>query len=200
MLIKPKNLIILGYVSLLVGCLVSAYSIVLSADLRQSLSPFVITFYSALVAIIFLFLFNIHRMKSFFRKTRRSLGSLLIINVATAANWLALAYALKFLDPSIVSSISLTVVSILVVLLGFLVYKKDKLSKFDYVIAFCLLASMIYLIILTAVGLTSVHEASTLHIILSILSSVCVGIMVAVNIVVSKNMLLSGFRPGEVMM
>lgn len=73
-------------------------------------------------------IYDVDRFPIVFSKLKSNTKNLVYLNIITLGSWLSLAYPLKFIEPAIVSTITLGIGPILSLLISDKLYKKDENS------------------------------------------------------------------------
>src|SRR5215216_650680 len=92
---------VLGY------CLISAFSRVFVSNLLQIQNPATLFFYIFTLGTLLFAIANIRGYFSLFAKLKSNIKNIIYLNITTMGSWLILAYPLKFIEPAIVSTITL---------------------------------------------------------------------------------------------
>jgi len=106
-----------------------------------------------------------------------------------------LLYPLKFVEPSIVSAVTLAITPIATLLVATYLYKKQKSNPIDYGISITLLALSIYLILISFSGKTLVKPTTHIENIFSVICYLIVGIALAFNNIYAKRLSDANFSP-----
>jgi drug/metabolite transporter (DMT)-like permease len=181
---------LLGYAAL------TAAVDVYAGNRLQSLSPISVAAISfSLAAVFFLALEVAGRGVAAVRKllwTQRH--DVTAINVTTAATWLTLLYALKYLEPAIVNVVALAIGPALTMLLSPLLRRGSSVLRIERVISVGVLIVIGVLMWWSAVGLTGIRvdgDQAALGLVLTLLCGLaCTG-----NVIYSKRLSDGGMTP-----
>ncbi|GAA0268420.1 hypothetical protein GCM10010302_02670 [Streptomyces polychromogenes] len=113
-LLRPS---VLGPLLVLTYCLVNAGKSVLEGALLQRMTPEFLAFNAFLLAQVWS-LCTVRDRRALVRAVRRSLRDVLLYNVATACSWLAVLYALTYLEPAVANSLIVGIVPAGTILIG----------------------------------------------------------------------------------
>ena len=192
---KSKN-IKLGFALLLMWCFVSAASRVLTGKTEQQLNPVFLCFYITLLANILFIVCCVGKFEQLFSKSVENFKTVLGINIATFGCWFFLFFPFKFLEPAIVSTLTLCVTPFATLMIEKYIHKKNS-RYHDYTIAVLLLLMACYLVIIGFLGKTAVQPISGFDNILSIISCIIVSFSLAISNILAKKLSNDGFTPIE---
>jgi len=102
LLIKEK---LPGYLAMIGWAVTSAWASVYTGKTVANVDPIFLCFGTFLYVVIFFLATRIIQARSFIRRINTAKRYLLIVNVTTLCCWVATIYPLKYIEPSIVSSI-----------------------------------------------------------------------------------------------
>ena len=186
----------IGYFCLILWCVISAFSRVLASNLLQSVSPFILCFYIFLIAAIFFLTLNVCRFRLFFRKILANKSDVLYFNLSTFGSWFFIIYPLKYIEPSLVVSINVSLAPIFTFLILPFLYHSDshKGSKLYCVIFFTL---FIYMTLIIFFNMSSLKVVSYRVVSLSIVFIAIGAFSLAANNIYAKRLSEKGFDPLE---
>ncbi|MDV2998813.1 MAG: hypothetical protein N5P05_000419 [Chroococcopsis gigantea SAG 12.99] len=110
------------------------------------------------------------------------------LNITTAISWLGLFYALKYLEPAIVSVISIAIGPIFTIVLGYFLRRQAKVFLMELVCAACIFLVMLGLAWLSLSGNSAIGNATSASILQGLLAALLSGLASAANIVFSKRL------------
>jgi len=184
---------VLGY------CLFSAFSRVFVSDVLQIQDPITFSFYIFTLGALVFTIANIHRYLMLFSKLKNNIMNLIYLNITTMGSWLFLAYPLKFIEPAIVSTITLGIGPILSLSLSNKFYRKSEKSSFDILIACGLFLVILFLIKLCLYT----HERNNISLYSKIVSLLCcaiVGISIVFNGFQTRKLIDDDFSSLDILM
>lgn len=181
---------LLGYAAL------TAAVDVYAGNRLQSLSPISVAAISFTLAAAFFLGLEVagKGASSVLRLIRAQRHDVIAINLTTAATWLTLLYALKYLEPAIVNVVALAIGPALTMLLSPLLRRGSEVLAVERVISVGVLIVIAVLMWWSAVGLTGMRvdgDQVTLGLVLTLLCGLaCTG-----NVIYSKRLSDSGMTP-----
>src|SRR3990167_8265847 len=185
----------LGFILLFIWCLISAFSRVLTGSIEQQLDPIYLGFYVSGISSLFFIIFNMKQLKQLYLKCIAHHKDIIWINITTVGCWLFLLYPLKFVEPSLVSAVTLAITPIATIIASRFIYQKQKSYSYDYTISTTLLLLAGYLIYISFTGNTMIKPASTMENFLSVICYFIVGIALAFNNIYAKRLSDANFTP-----
>ncbi|WP_051556548.1 EamA family transporter [Alkalihalobacterium bogoriense] len=171
---QESSVFLLGAMFLLGSAIFSAATQVYYANKVQGLDPFVFIFISFSITII---VFNV---LSHFSKSNRTFlikegkKDLLFLNASTAVAIITFYYALKYVEPAIVSAIEIGVGPLFALLLGKLLFSQ-KASPAKWGIGVGILIGSCFLFWTSLTGRSGVELSSSLHMVVGLLASLICG-------------------------
>lgn len=178
---------ILGYTAILAFCLISAFSRVLSGDVLQTENLFLFSFCIFGLGMIFFILVNLKNWPVLKPKVYANSKDVLWLNVTTLGSWLFLVYPLKYIEPAIVSTITLGLGPIVTFFLSYFIEPK-KNHFLDGIIALVLFFCIGYLTYLSLFDPVSNLAVPLSKKLISLFSCVVVGVSVAINTMQTKKL------------
>ena len=185
---------VLGY------CLISAFSRVFVSDVLQIQDPITLSFYIFTLGALAFAMMNVHRYVIIFSKLKSNMVNLIYLNITTMGSWLFLAYPLKFIEPAIVSTITLGIGPILSLLLSNKLYKRSEKSFLDMLIAGALFLVILFLIRLCLYTNEGSNDISLSNKIVSLLCCTIVGISIVVNGFQTRKLIDNDFSSLDILM
>jgi drug/metabolite transporter (DMT)-like permease len=129
------------------------------------------------------------------RPLRTHRRDIIAINVVTAVTWLTLLYALKYLEPAIVSVVALALGPALTILLGPLLRRRTSVLAAEVAVSAAILVLIAVLMWGSAAGLSGLRDMDAGRAALGLgLAAVC-GLACTGNIIFSKRLSDAGLRP-----
>jgi len=185
-----------GFLYMLIWCLVTSFSHVFIGKTEQSISPNTVCFYTFLISFLFFAGMNLSNMPHLLKKIKENKKEVLAINITTVFSWVFFFYPLKIIEPAIVGSIFLGSSYLSTIPMGKLIYKKQQVYFKDYFTAVMMLMALMYLMYLCYSGKTAIqHHVSATEISIAIISCVFGGIALAINTINAKKLSDAKFTP-----
>jgi len=196
-----RNTTTLGLVAMLGWCIISAFARVITGNVTQEIEPTVLCFYTFIFAMIIFMVFNITSLKKTFMKCKdkKNIRNITLLNVTTFGAWFFLMYPLKYIDPAMVSSITLGLGPIATIVLGLFIYESYSYNFFDMLIAFFLFCIILFITYLSFTGIATRGHPTTFNIIISIVSCFIIGFTTAAGNLYAKALSDNQFEPSTVL-
>lgn len=196
-----RNTTSLGLVAIFGWCVMSAIARVITGNATQEIEPSVLCFYTFLFAMVIFLILNFSDLKNTLVKCkeRANIKNVLWLNITTFGAWFFLMYPLKFIDPAIVSTITLGLGPLATLVLGFFIYKSNYPSFFDVLIALLLFLIILFIIYLTLNGVAIRGEPTFFDVISAITSCFIVGFTSAAGNLYAKKLSDNKFKPTAVL-
>lgn len=166
------NTYTVGIMALLLSAFLTAGSQVFYAHNVQAMHPFLFTGVSFFITACYFQLFSMQQRKK--PAWSQSWCPLLKLNLASALTFMGFYFALKYVEPAIVSSLEMGVAPLFVLVL--LLLKRTAISRQKWAIALLTLTAcsvLMYAVITNQSGVASTFSTMTL---LGITASICCGI------------------------
>lgn len=132
---------------------------------------------------------------------RISIGALFGLNVTTLMAWVTFYYALKHLEPSVVSCLVTAIGPVVVIFVDRLFRRKERIHAIDLTLGTAILVTTVVLAWATLTGRTgiSVLQSDPQSILLGLIGSVISGFGLTGNTVFTKKLFDHGWRPAQIM-
>ncbi len=192
---QKEKAVVVGVIATLLYCLISAISRVSVSEITQRVDPFVLCFYIFLIANVIYACLCVFTTKCIKTQIKENKWNLLMLNLWTLGAWLFLIYPLKYLEPSIISSVTLGLSPVITLLLGRFIYVKSNLKLTDVVISLFLLLAVSYLVLLCFIGYSSIGILRLKHLIVALFCSFIASISVALSNIYAKKLSNNGLKP-----
>ena len=195
-----RNTVYFGFAGILAFCFFSAVGRVLTGALDQQVHPVVLAFGVFSISASFFALSNARQLPALWGKVCAHRADVLLVNMTTCFAWLFLFYPLKYIEPAIVSSITLGLGPFCMILLLFLFEKKRLMHPANYWMAALMTGVIVYLVFLIFSGKTAMHtlvNSKTLS--YALLCCILVAVAVAANTWCSKRLSNAGFAPLDIL-
>lgn len=194
----------IGIICAIGWCIFSSVSRVFTGSLTQEIEPYTLCFYVFLVSAI---IFNLANLKNtliiinniIFQKTIRN--KFIWINITTFGAWFLLLYPLKYIEPAIVSTITLGVGPLSTLIINrFLSIQTKMVSKIDLIISLFLIIIIIYIISLIVFNHELIRKDTSLYIVLyAIINCLVAGFSIAAQNICTKKVSNAGFSPQQIL-
>lgn len=196
-----RNTTTLGLVAMFGWCIISAIARVITGSVTQEIEPSVLCFYTFAFAMTIFMIFNITGLKKTFMqcKDKKNIKNIALLNVTTFGAWFFLMYPLKYIDPAMVSSITLGLGPLATIALGFLIYESYTYRFFDTLIAFLLFCIILFITYLSFTGIATRGHPTTFNIIFAITSCFIVGFTSAAGNLYAKALSDNQFEPSTIL-
>ncbi|WP_018922728.1 EamA family transporter [Salsuginibacillus kocurii] len=183
------NTYLLGTVALLASAFLAAISQVFYAQQVQSISPFSFTFISFFLTALFFLLLSLSQKN----EEKRSLDffsfkDFALLNVSTALAFLGFYYALKYIEPAIVSALEMGVGPLFALFISTMLYPKTTILKSDALIAVGTLCASFILVGAAVTGRSGVSFDYTFEYFIGLAASLGCGMGAVLAAIYSKKL------------
>lgn len=191
----------IGIICLFGWSFFSALARVLTSSISQYIDPIVLCFYTFLLATLVFMFCNFKNIKNIFSKINegKNRANAIYLNITTFGAWFFLIYPLKYIEPAIVSTVTLGLGPIATIILGSTIHKKESATTFDIFIAALLFSVILYTIFLCFSGKALLQNLNTNTLILVISSCFIVGFATAAGNIYIKKMSDGNLSPTEIL-
>ena len=202
-IISKKSLsksMVIGASFLLLSALLMSVSQVYYANQVQGVHPFLFTGVSFFITA---FLFNVIAFKQ--RKqspisVQSSIGDLVKLNGSSILAFMGFYYALKFIEPAIVSSLEMGVGPFFaIVITAMIARKKIQATRAQWIITFGTFTASVLLMLTALFGLSGVKVTNNADFTLGIIASVLCGLGAVLCTIYSKKLSLSGWTSSSIL-
>ena len=167
-----KNTFKIGITALLVSAIITALSQVYYANKVQGIHPFLFTGISFFVTAIYFQTFAMkQRVKVQWQEARRPL---VLLNMASIITFMGFYFALKYIEPAIVSSLEMGIGPLFILLLA--VFQKTAVRQKQWYIAIGTFIACTVLILAVLFGESGVKMQLSIEVILGIVASLLCGV------------------------
>jgi drug/metabolite transporter (DMT)-like permease len=178
----------IGTSFLLLSALLTSANQVYYANKVQNVNPFVFTFISFLITALFFFIISLNKWEHA-RLNKVVLSDLVKLNVSSAFAFMGFYYALKFIEPVIVSALEMGVGPFFAIILGRFVYRKEtETNRWEWFIAIGTFAASLMLIWAVITGKTGIQNISYPLMLNGIIASLICGIGAVLSAIYSKKL------------
>lgn len=154
----------------------------------------------SLTAVLFLGLEITHRgVAATFRPVRTHRYDVIAINVTTAVTWLSMLYALKYLEPAVVSVVVVGLGPVLTVLMGSLLRRGSSVMATEVVVSLGICAFLGGLVWESFSGRSGVGDLGTSEAVEGVIFAVVCGVGSTANIIYMKRLSEAGYSPQSVL-
>jgi drug/metabolite transporter (DMT)-like permease len=191
---------IIGASFLLLSALLMSVSQVYYANQVQAVHPFLFTGVSFFITA---FLFNIiafKQKKQSTVSTQSSIGDLIKLNGSSILAFMGFYYALKFIEPAIVSSLEMGVGPFFAIVVTAMVAKKKiQATRAQWIITFGTFAASVLLMLTALFGLSGVKVTNISDFSLGIMATILCGLGAVLCTIYSKKLSLSGWTSSSIL-
>lgn len=190
---------VIGVTALLLSALLTSLSQVYYANKVQAIHPFLFTGVSFLLTAIFFTI--IHKSQRNVRASNRTaMKDIIMLNGSSILAFMGFYYALKYLEPAIVSSLEMGVGPLFAIILT-ATFTKSKIqaSRAQWIITIGTFFSSLLLILTTLLGLSGVTIAYSFSFIFGIICSVVCGIGAVLCTIYSKRLSTAGWSSSKIL-
>ncbi len=167
-----KNTFKIGIIALLISAIITALSQVYYANKVQGIHPFLFTGISFFVTAIYFQTFAMkQRVKVQWQEARRPL---VLLNMASIITFMGFYFALKYIEPAIVSSLEMGIGPLFILLLA--VFQKTAVRQKQWYIAIGTFIACTVLILAVLLGESGVKMQLSIEVILGIVASLLCGV------------------------
>ncbi|MEK4423640.1 DMT family transporter [Solibacillus sp. FSL K6-1523] len=167
-----KNTFKMGIIALLVSAIITALSQVYYANKVQGIHPFLFTGISFFVTAVYFQAFAFkQKVKVQWQEARRPL---LLLNMASIITFMGFYFALKYIEPAIVSSLEMGIGPLFILLLA--VFQKTAVRQKQWYIAIGTFIACAVLISAVLFGESGVKMQLSIEVILGIVASLLCGV------------------------
>lgn len=189
---------ILGYIYIFSWCLTAAFSTILISQANQSTDPTVLCFFSFLFSSIFFILINI-RTRGNVLQNKGIAKDLLWLNISTFFSWVMLVYPLKYIQPTVVTTIVLGTNPIATLAINRLIFRKKSTNKMTFLITIAIFMIICYVEYLCAQGLSIIGSFNQRDILISLFCCMIAGAATAINNIFIKKLLEKNISPTQIL-
>lgn len=190
---QGNSVFLLGALFLLGSAIFSAGTQVYYANKVQGLDPFVFLFISFSITIIVFSGFNHFSKSSRTFQIKEGKKDLLYLNVSTAVAIITFYYALKYVEPAIVSAIEIGVGPLFALLLG-KVLLSQKAPPAKWGIGLGILIGSCFLFWTSLTGRSGVELSSSFHMVVGLFASLICGFAAVYAAIYSKKLSERGWN------
>ncbi|MEQ2025908.1 hypothetical protein ABLB84_08990 [Xenorhabdus szentirmaii] len=190
----------LGYIAAYSWCFITAFSMLLTSEVSQRLSPFIVCFFTFSLTTVVFVSWNIRHIGVLWRRIREKcvIGPVLGLNASSFVSWGLLIYPLTYLQPTLVATLTLGINPIATAVISRL-FQKQVLSVKLLGISLALFLIIVFLSIRAWYGEGIIAGTPPLQIALSLMCCYLSGIATSVNNILTKKIMVNGFGIVDVM-
>lgn len=190
----------IGLFNIIIWCVFSAFARVFTNQQAQYVDYYILCFYTFMIAEAIFLMMGVASLTRICKKCviRSNLKDVALLNISTFAAWFFLIYPLKYIEPAVVSTITMGVLPISTLLLGLFVYKKKKFTKIDGIICTALFLVSVYSAF-CCFFMQYVRLATIKNIVYSICCCVVVGVATTLQNIYAKKLSDKSFKALEIL-
>lgn len=192
--VQTNNTYVIGVVSLLLAAILTALSQVYYANKVQAVHPFLFTCVSYTIATIVFQLMTSRQKTAYHWKL--AMPAIVKLNIATIFAFMGFYFALKYIEPAIVSSLEMGLGPLFVLLLA--LRKKERIIKSQWAIACGTLAACLLLVVNVFTGNSGVQQWD-LNSVIGIIASILCGLGAVYCTVYSKQLSAQGWSSAMIL-
>lgn len=185
----------IGVFALILSALLTAVSQVFYANKVQAVHPFLFTGFSFFFTAAFFYLISRKQIKS--RNWHNNWHSVVKLNTASIMAFMGFYYALKFIEPAIVSSLEIGLAPLYVLLLS--LFTKEEITKKQWLIAVCTIIACVILGLSIFTGQSGVVDVTNKDLFWGVLASVLCGLGAVLCTIYSKELNKSGWTSSMIL-
>lgn len=191
----------IGLIAIWGWCFFSALSRVLTSHVTQQIDPAVICFYTFIFSSLLFNVLNSRNSRNTMSKLKDddNRKNIILLNITTFGAWFFLIYPLKYIEPAMVSTITLGISPFATLVFAYFIYQKMELNIFDIVISLMMLAIVFYIIYLCYSGVTMIGKVPLMNLVYAIVSCLIVGFATTASNIFAKKLSNNQFKPIEVL-
>lgn len=189
-----------GYMAAWGWCFITAFSMLLTSEVSQRLSPFIVCFFTFSLATLAFLGYNAAKLGALWRRVREQLvfGPVLGINISSFASWGLMIYPLTYLQPTLVATLILGINPIATAVITRLFLRQASPGKL-VTISLALFVLIVFLSVRTLQGESSIPGTPHEQVVLSLLCCYLSGIATSVNNILTKKIMVKDFGIIDVM-
>lgn len=195
-----SNSLIAGVSFLILSALLTSVSQVYYANQVQGVHPFLFTGVSFFITALLFNSIAFTQRKQSPISIRSSMGDLVKLNGSSILAFMGFYYALKFIEPAIVSSLEMGVGPFFVIVVTAMVSKKKiQVTRTQWIITFGTFAASVLLMLTALNGLSGVKVTNTLDFTFGLIASILCGLGAVLCTIYSKKLSLSGWSSSSIL-
>jgi len=190
----------IGYIAAHGWCLITAFSMLLTSEVSQRLSPFIVCFFTFSLATAVFLIYNVVNLGALWGRIqgKRVIGPALGINVSSFVSWGLMIYPLTYLQPTLVATLILGVNPISTAVITRIFFKQKSPGKLVGT-SLALFIVIVFLSFRTLRGESNIPDTPYLQVVLSLLCCYMSGIAASVNNILAKRIMMNDFGIIDVM-
>ncbi|WP_234447728.1 DMT family transporter [Viridibacillus soli] len=190
-----KNTYMLGVFALLTSAILTSFSQVFYANKVQSVNPFLFTGISFFITSIYFQIFVIGKNRKYHWEI--SWRPLLKLNISSILAFMGFYYALKYIEPAIVSSLEMGLGPLLIILIA--VIQREKTRKARWFIAIGTLLACILVIGAVFTGRSAVNIEFNIQVVIGVIASIICGLGAVLCTIYSKQLSTTGWTSSMIL-
>lgn len=196
---KDINAYLIGTISLVMSAILTAANQVYYAQKIQEISPFTFTFISFLITTIVFLLLSLKNSPGIRENTGKSFAKdLVFLNLSTALAFLTFYYALKYVEPAIVSALEMEAGPIFALLLTYRSYTNKQFYKIDSIVSIGAFLGSLFLLWTALSGRSGLNYHSS-EFIIGICVSILCGFGAVLSAIYSKKLSNTGWTSSQIL-
>jgi drug/metabolite transporter (DMT)-like permease len=188
----PGAILILGYSAL------NAFKSVFEGAVLVAMSPAFLAVHVFVLAQATYFLLHRDR-QGLFVKARSAWPLVVGVNITTALSWLAVLYALNYLEPAVVNSLVVGCIPLMAIVLAPILRPQVPVVRSEWLAGGCCALSVLLLIYTTNGGWSGLGKIPLEQVLLGVVAAVLTALGVTTNTFVTKSLAERGFSSADTM-
>jgi drug/metabolite transporter (DMT)-like permease len=195
---NSRTVTLLGFLAVLGYCVSLAFAQVFASHLLQTVDPFSFCFYTFTLGTLAFLIYHHKHLRNLYPKLKNNLLTVFWLNITAVGSWLFLVYPLKYINPGIVSTITLGTGPIIVLLFN-LIHRENKSPTSEVLVASGLFLSILFIIIQCLLGQNAVSPSPLLNRILSVIFLLIVSVSVVFGTLQNRQLVKAGFSAMDIL-
>jgi len=191
---------IIGASFLLISALLTSISQVYYANQVQGVHPFLFTGVSFFITALIFNVIALKQQKRLNVSARSSTNDLVKLNGSSVLAFMGFYYALKFIEPAIVSSLEMGVGPFFAIVVTAMIAKgKIRATRAQWMITFGTFAASLLLVITALFGISGVKVTNSTDFVYGIIASVLCGLGAVLCTIYSKRLSNAGWTSSSIL-
>jgi len=188
-----------GLIFILLWVISTSGAYVLTGEIVAHIDPILLCFGIFILASSFFLCLNGKNNKALFLRIPANIGNIVLVNIMTLGCWVFAIFPLKFIEPSIVGSISTSTLPIATIILGAFLYRSQNIYKSDYVVSTLLVTGILFLFFICITQRSSFHYVEPMKVFLGFVFCMTSATFLAATTIFTKKLSNKGFSPIDIL-
>ncbi|WP_153731080.1 DMT family transporter [Sporosarcina obsidiansis] len=191
---------VIGASFLLLSALLTSISQVYYANKVQGVHPFLFTGVSFFITAVLFHMIAFRQLKQINIRALSSISDVVKLNGSSVLAFMGFYYALKFVEPAIVSSLEMAVGPLFVIVITAVMTKqKIRATRIQWVITALTFSASLFLVLTAMFGFSGVQVTHTRDLIFGIVASVLCGLGAVLCTIYSKRLSNAGWTSSSIL-